>query len=467
MAGSNGSMGETEGLPFRTISDYDMLSLQSSQRAELIEKFENNGFIKYFRNHRTDVPESSNSSFKKQYFDIEEFNSVVSNIKSGLNLCHLNVRRIAKNKGKFFAFLNTLKRDFDVIILTEVGDNAQHFLNENFLPDYNVELVDLPLNNKYGGTAILVKKGSGRCTPRDDLKIKLDCGCTPCAIENSWIEINTGQNKYLLGGIYRHCNGDISHFVDALQNSLSKIDPNTTAIICGDININILNLDHSGTSDYYTTLSSHNFIPHILTPTRITDHGATCLDHIFVRLPVKKIDNEIISGNIISDISDHLPNFLVIHDTKDMPKTKRPFVRIFGEKNINSFKNLLDNSNWETVLQGNDINHACENFYNHILTLYNTSFPYVQLSRKREKDKKWITQGLLKSCKKKDMLYKKQLSKPTEDNVTKYKKYRNILNSLLNQAEINYFENEISDKKSGINNFWKSFGPSLNPSKFT
>ena len=464
MAGTNTNF-EADALPFRGISDYEMYSLQSSQRIELIEKFENNGFIEYFRKHRTDVPDSMNSAQKKQYFDIDEFNNVVENTEHNLRLCHLNIRRIARNKGKLLAFLSTLKRDFDVILLTEVGDNAHLFLNDQSLSEYNIASIDLPTVNKYGGTAILVKKSLGNITPRDDLQFRLDCECSSCASENSWIELDTGLQKYLIAAIYRHHNGKISHFTEKLQCSLEKIDPKLTAFICGDTNINILNQNDTHTSDYYTTMCSHNFIPHILTPTRISDHSATCIDHIFLRLPTKQIDCNVISGNIISDITDHLPNFIMISHSKLTNTPNRPYVRLFGDKNVNRFKEHMDNTDWDQLLQSEDIDISTNAFYNHIFKVYDLCFPLVRLSRQRAKDKIWMTQGLINCTKKKDNLYKRQLSKPTKENIDRYKKYRNILNSLLDQAEKNYYETKISDKKNGIKNFWKSFGPMLNPTK--
>ena len=196
MAG-NDNRDEAEVLPFRTVSDYNIF-VESSERRELLEKFENNGFLEYFRTHRSDIPDSTNSAQRKQYFDIDDFNFNICDKKAGLKLCHLNVRRIAKNRGKFLAFLSTLKCDFDVICLTEVGDNANCFLNNQFLPGYSVASKDLPVNNKYGGTAILVKNNFGTITPRDDLQFRLDCKCTDCVVENSWIELDTGPNKYLI-----------------------------------------------------------------------------------------------------------------------------------------------------------------------------------------------------------------------------------------------------------------------------
>ena len=55
-------------------------------------------------------------------------------------------------------------------------------------------------------------------------------------------------------------------------------------------------------------LGTSFFHPHILQPTRITDHSATLIDNIFFN----SLEHFTISGNIIYDLTDHLPNFLII-----------------------------------------------------------------------------------------------------------------------------------------------------------
>ena len=51
------------------------------------------------------------------------------------------------------------------------------------------------------------------------------------------------------------------------------------------------------------------------------------------------------------------------------------------------------------------------------------------------------------------------------ENVTKYRKYKNILNSCLKQAEENFYQNIFSEKHKGIAHFWKAFGETLNAKK--
>ena len=63
------------------------------------------------------------------------------------------------------------------------------------------------------------------------------------------------------------------------------------------------------------TLIREIYLPCITQPTRVTDHSATLIDHINIYRPLKYMKNCIISGNLFEDISDHLPNFIIIKST--------------------------------------------------------------------------------------------------------------------------------------------------------
>ena len=47
-------------------------------------------------------------------------------------------------------------------------------------------------------------------------------------------------------------------------------------------------------------------LPYILHPTRVTDHSATVIDNIFSN----NFEYETVSGNIITQIADHFPQFM-------------------------------------------------------------------------------------------------------------------------------------------------------------
>ena len=97
------------------------------------------------------------------------------------------------------------------------------------------------------------------------------------------------------------------------------------------MNINLLEVDDAKANNYLNNYLEYNFIPCITLPIRITHHSATLLDHIFIKSPKKLIQNKCSSGNLITDISDHLSNFSIM-DIKTQSIKDRPFVRLITPK---------------------------------------------------------------------------------------------------------------------------------------
>ena len=71
---------------------------------------------------------------------------------------------------------------------------------------------------------------------------------------------------------------------------------------------------------------------------------------------------------------------------------------------------------------------------------------------------------VIKSCRKKERLYKCFVKDPCECNKLKYKRYRNRLNSLLHKAEKQYCKEkfELGLYKSDIKLTWKTIKCILN-----
>ena len=88
--------------------------------------------------------------------------------------------------------------------------------------------------------------------------------------------------------------------------------------------------------------------------TPITSTNATLIAHIYYyERPVNGNSSmETLAGNIIADITDHLPNFLVIRNKSKgkVGKMNRPMIRLFTTKNKNNFKNYIAVTNWGHVL---------------------------------------------------------------------------------------------------------------------
>ena len=282
-----------------------------------------------------------------------------------------------------------------------------------------------------------------------------------------FIKFSYMKRLYVVGGIYRHPNGNIKHFVSDLENALSSIVLNCTVIIAGDINIDLIKFNLDDNLLYVTTFMSHGYLPYITLPTRITDFSTTCIDHIFVKDVTKesrtgKKHDEILSGMFYCDISDHLPCFLSLlwqRATYNNP----PLIRIFGEKNILKFKRSMIDEHWEDIYT--DGTDWFAQFISVVKNKFEMNFPMVHVSRKRAHDKPWITSGLKRSIKTNNRLYKLSVHRGDPNTNYKYKNYKNLLRKCIKAAEDLYYHNLFSDAKISIFNLWKHLWSFINPRK--
>ena len=120
----------------------------------------------------------------------------------------------------------------------------------------------------------------------------------------------------IIGVIYRPPGANtIQDFNDHLNIILPKLTKgNKNVILTGDTNINLLKCsEHKPSANYYDSLLSHNLIPWITVPTRVTYSSATLIDHIFSNVsPSEKS----ISGTITSSMTDHYFNFIFLENRK-------------------------------------------------------------------------------------------------------------------------------------------------------
>ena len=294
------------------------------------------------------------------------------------------------NKGRIISFLNTLENDVDILLLSEIGREGSRYLDSLF-PNYDSEF-HLPKNNNYGGVAILAKK-CYNMTLKPEMKLTKDCPCDKCEFESIWVTIDIQSTSILIGCTYRHPNGKIDHFLNQFSKILETIPHDSNCISGGDFNIDLLNISHINVLNYVTELSSHNFLPKIILPTRITDSSCTLIDHIFVKLSRKYSDIDVKAGNIFAEITDHLPIFINMNFKTNI-STKRPLIRIMNDRSLQNFSLKCSNIEWDRLENMASVDSKFDFLQDSLVSAFKESFPLVQKSRKRNKDKKWMTQSL-------------------------------------------------------------------------
>ena len=114
------------------------------------------------------------------------------------------------------------------------------------------------------------------------------------------------------------------------------ISENKEVMLLGDFNIDLLKCDSNrNVSDFLDIIYSTNVLPNITFPTRLTSRSQTLMYNIFSSV----INDDCVAGNLISPISDHHAQFLIIpnytitqNSKKDM--YKRNFKHFSSKKLI-------------------------------------------------------------------------------------------------------------------------------------
>ena len=203
---------------------------------------------------------------------------------------------------------------------------------------------------------------------------------------------------------------------------LCKVDKeNKIYYVMGDLNIDLLKSESCDyTRRFLEILFTSSYVPLVLRPTRITQHTATLIDNIFTN-DIETIDSSI-NGIIFSDISDHLS---IVHvrrsktHKKIMPIKDFNFKRNMNVSRIKIFTETIKDTTWEHVLSCNDTTESYNEFLKIFSTAYEKSFPLTQkkIGKYIDKNKSpWMTNCIAKSVKKKNLLYKKYLNRPTSKN---------------------------------------------------
>ena len=98
--------------------------------------------------------------------------------------------------------------------------------------------------------------------------------------------------------------------------------------------------------DFLMSLQSCYLIPTVVKPTRERSTSATLIDNIFVNTPEKVL----VSGNFISDISDHFSQFCILTSIVNQTKVESRKVRDFSKFSPGSFTAHISQVDWNEIL---------------------------------------------------------------------------------------------------------------------
>ena len=397
-----------------------------------------------------------------KYYDTNTFNEGVIN-QGDFSVFHLNTRSLGKKASGVVDYCSAIDHDFDVYAFTETWFNSED--DSNLIDLDNYSNIDCIRYGRTGGGTSLFIHPKHNFIRRPDLKIN----ATDC--DSLFIEIP--GNDIIVGTIYKPDYVDFDQFISQLESVLSTVTKEKKrCYIAGDFNLDLLKYDRSApVSSFVNLMYSHYFFPCIDKPTRVVPGpkgtSISLIDNIFTN----DVNHKLISGNLVTDLSDHFPNFISVKGSryKNYIKPSYKNVRQLNDNNIKGFKNSISLVDWDFITHDNDPDNSYTHFINKITELLDFHCPIktTKISKRKTPRKPWVTLGILKSIKSKDKLYKKYITKPTIDNKIKYTKFRNILNNLLRASKRSHITSEIESNKFNMKDTWRTLNTLLGRNKRT
>ncbi|XP_065681549.1 uncharacterized protein LOC136095198 [Hydra vulgaris] len=309
------------------------------------------------------------------YYNVDDVKDVFNSASSNFSLLHLNIRSINKNFENLKLMLNNIKNKFSIICLTETWCHRDT-INSNFqLSGY--KSIHQPRENGIGGGVSIFVQNSLTFKHVDNLKVN-DADCESFTIEI----INKAIKNTFITALYRPPNGDYNQFENHINYLLPKLIKKHVYLL-GDFNLNFLNnKTDNHVARFINTLLQYSVFPIINKPTRVTKTTASIIDNIitnnFTRAKMQ-------SGIIKTDITDHFPVFLITDSATPNKKieTKTIYVRNINNESIITFRDLLQEINWELLTDCNDVNNGYDFFIRVFTKQYEKAFPKLKKQSKK------------------------------------------------------------------------------------
>ena len=375
-----------------------------------------------------------------------------------LSLFHMNSRSLTLHFDQLHSLISNLKIPFDLVGITEIRQQK----DTNFFTNVNINGYNLhaQLSKNHAGGAEIYIRGDIDYKVRDELNALED------DFESLWVDVNTSATKNMLCGcIYRHPNTDVEKFIQYLDTVFSRAKIERKLVfLMGDLNINLLNYDsNTATNKFLNFVVSQYLLPHILHPTRITDHSSTIIDNIFTN----NTDYETISGNILTLITDHFPQLIILKKMSINYKSCSYYQ--YDYSNFDEQK-LIDDVVSQPVTFSDpdiDVNRMIDNFHDSLAVLIERHAPLKKVSQKnlKLKSKPWINDKIQKLNKYRDRFSRKFKRTRSKNDEYLYKKFRNRVVAENRKCKINYFHSYFAKHHGNMKMLWSGIKSIVCPKK--
>ena len=218
---------------------------------------------------------------------------------------------------------------------------------------------------------------------------------------------------------------------------------------------------------------AHGFFPKITLPTRICDTSSTLIDQIYTNV----LNNKDKSGIFTTHISDHQAIFTATN-VGLMGFSEKKFITVETKDDVSLNKFIDELKTGDIVAKmDHDVNADPNSNYKILAEQLQYAKEKHLPTRKlkfiiyKHKQQKWVTNGILKSIKTKNKLYRILQQTKTEDVEVfelikiRFLRFRKILRQSINEAKRSYFHTTFERFKHDIKQTWSVIDETLRRKK--
>ena len=411
--------------------------------------------------------EISNRLIQCKYTEIKHIRASKSN---ELKVMSLNIRSLALNVEKINQDIAEYEK-FDVLCFNETNCDVLKLpngINNIIIQGFHPPITKAPARKSCKGGGIALYINENTCNADDIEKYEFkDIDETSLEGEFLFAKLKCYKNTnrtIIIGGTYRSPSSKPDKYIEKLDNILSglKRHKNKQILLMGDLNIDLTAYESNlCCQNLINITSNHGLIQIISKPTRVTDHSASLIDHIYTN----SIQNVTNSGILTLDLSDHLGTYLNIVLNDKFDRTKFKFkaneqnfeYHKFNAENDEKFRKLIADGDWELILHETDAQMRYNKFAEIYTNLYDTAYPKVKPVRRKKQrvnPKPWILPWLEKACDRKNRLYHEYIKSPVQANKIKYMKIKKFVEKHIKNAKNKYYTDYFTHYKNDSKKQW-------------
>ena len=396
-----------------------------------------------------------------------------------LRVFSLNIRSLYKNIAHFQEEIDAYRK-YDILTLNETNcivSKLPNGINDLILEDFYEPILQNPArkSGRGGGLAIYINKRVCSAEQIESFTPNFENNGDMSG-EFQFIKIHNckGFNKTkVIVNAYRSPSKNVAKFTNLLDSVLRSLDRHSRkhTIFTGDLNVDLIKYERDLISqNLIAVFEKYGFVQLVSRPTRVTDHSATLIDHVYTN----DLTNTISCHVITVEISDHLATLTTlslggshfrrekINKTNDSPAQGRKF----NEASHLEFKNLIRRESWQDVLTHENADVQYEKFCEIYTQHYEAAYPLKNRGPKRKNERKdpkpWILPWLEDACARRQRLCYIKTKYPTTANCAAYTRLDKFCNKQINAAKAKYYKKIFDQYSDNSKKQWQLINGFLN-----